>query len=101
MAENVLQSLQQFIQDVLAPDVRELKVRVSSLEQRMDTRFDAMDTRFEAMDTRFEAMELQIKAQFKLILAEIRESKTSTENTVLREIGDLRERIAVLEAQRR
>ena len=94
MAENVLQSLQQFIQDVLAPDVRELKVRVSSLEQRMDTRF-------EAMDTRFEAMELQIKAQFKLILAEIRESKTSTENTGLREIGDLRERVAVLEAQRR
>ena len=35
MNENVLQTLQQFIQDVLAPDVRELKVRIGVIEKQI------------------------------------------------------------------
>ncbi len=54
MAEDVLQTLQQLVQDVIAPDVRELKVRVSSLEKQMDARFDAVDRRFESVDRRFD-----------------------------------------------
>ena len=57
MSENVLQTLQQLIQDVIAPDVRELKVRVTSLEKQMDVRFDAMDQK--------------IDAQFKALMAAI------------------------------
>jgi len=33
MSENVLQTLQQLVQDVIAPDVRELKVRLTALEK--------------------------------------------------------------------
>src|SRR5271157_5900931 len=50
MTDNVLQTLQQLIQDVIAPDVRELKVRVTSLEKQMDVRFDAVDVRFGALE---------------------------------------------------
>ncbi len=51
MSENLLQTLQQLVQDVIAPDVRELKVRVSSLEKQMDVRFDGVGVRFNAVDT--------------------------------------------------
>jgi hypothetical protein len=47
MSENVLQTLQQLVQDVIAPDVRELKVRLTSLEKQMDVRFDAADQKAE------------------------------------------------------
>ena len=72
MSDNALQTLQQLVQDVIAPDVRELKVRVSStektvesrfgsLEKDVDVRFNAlqreMDTRFDAIDQRFSSLE--------------------------------------------
>jgi len=98
MDEDELQSLRQLIQDVLAPDVRELKLRVTSFEQRMEARFDSLQ---QEINTRLDAQESKFDTQFQVVIAEIKESKASAENTALREIGDLRERIAVLEAQRR
>lgn len=85
MAENVLETVQRLIQDVIAPDVRELKVRVGSLEKRMDERF--------------ESLEKQMASNFRAVLSAIGESKAQSELTVVREISELRERIAVLEAQ--
>ena len=38
MAENILETLQHAVQEVIAPDVRDLKVRVASLEKQMDAR---------------------------------------------------------------
>jgi len=86
MSDNVLQTLQQLVQDVIAPDVRELKVRMSSLEKQMDVRFDAMEQR---MDARFDAM-----------MAALSESKAQSELANFRVIAALSERVAVLEAQR-
>ena len=105
MSENLLQTLQQLVQDVIAPDVRELKVRVSSLEKQMDVRFDAVDVRFNAleqrMDARFAALEQKSDAQFKALLAAAGESKAQSELVTMRLIAPLAERVAVLEAQRR
>ncbi len=64
MSENLLQTLQQLVQDVIAPDVRELKVRVSSLEKQMDVRFDAVDVRFNALDQRFDSYDQKTDARF-------------------------------------
>ncbi len=94
MSENLLQTLQQLVQDVIAPDVRELKVRVSSLEKQMDVRFDAVDVRFNALEQKMDA-------QFNALLSAIGESKAQSELTTMRLITPLAERIAVLEAQRR
>jgi hypothetical protein len=53
MTENVLQSLQHAIQDVIAPDVRELKVRVTGLEKQSETQYnslrDQQDANFKAL----------------------------------------------------
>jgi mannitol/fructose-specific phosphotransferase system IIA component (Ntr-type) len=87
MSENVLHTLQQLVQDVIAPDVRELKIRVASLERQMDVRFDAMDQKQDA--------------QFKALMAAIAESKAQAELSTMKLIAALGERVAVLEAQRR
>jgi len=86
MSDNILQTLQHLVQDVIAPDVRELKVRVNSLEKQMDVRFNALDQKNDA--------------QFKALLAAIAESKAQAELTSMRIVASLSERVAVLEAQR-
>jgi hypothetical protein len=108
MTENVVESLQKLIQDVIAPDLRELKVELASFRRETAQRFDSVDQRFDSLekrmeqrfvsvDQRFDSLEKQSEAQYREILAEIRESRTHGE-VVWQEIANLRERVAVLEA---
>jgi hypothetical protein len=110
MSENILQTLQNLVQDVIAPDVRELKVRVASLEKDMDVRFNAVDLRFNALDQRLSAMDQKMdqrlsamdqksELQFKAIMAAISESKAQGELATMRAITALSERVAVLESR--
>jgi len=115
LSDNVLQTLQQLVQDVIAPDVRELKVRLTSLEKYMDVRFAALeqkmdarfkaldektDARFDAIHVRFEALDKKSDARFDALMSAISESRALAELTNLRVIASLSERVAVLEAQR-
>ena len=104
MAENVVESAQRLIQDVIAPDVRDLKTRVGELEKRMDERFDGVSQRFDSLeksiDQRFDSMKEQIDSNLKIVLSAIGELKAQGELNTLRAVVDLRERVAVLEAQR-
>jgi hypothetical protein len=97
LSDNVLQTLQQLVQDVIAPDVRELKVRLTSLEKYMDVRFAALEQK---MDARFDAMDQKSDARFDALMSAISESRAQAELTNLRVIASLSERVAVLEAQR-
>jgi hypothetical protein len=92
VTDNLVQTLQHLLQDVIAPDVRELKVRVASLEKQIDVRFAAVDQRFDALDQKNDA-------QFKAILAAIGESRAQAELTSMRVIAALSERVAVLQAR--
>ncbi len=89
MAENVLQTAQQFFQDVIAPDVREIKVRIEALEKEIvsaqkqqvesakilekqqDERFRAaekqQDERFKAVDERFKAADKRQDERFQAV----------------------------------
>lgn len=87
MTDNVLQTLQQLVQDVIAPDVRELKVRVGSLEK--------------GMDFRFTALEQKMDLQFRAVLSAISESRAQAELTNVKLLAALSERVAVLEAKAR
>ncbi len=86
MTENILQSLQQLVQDVIAPEVRELKVRLTSFEKQMEVQFAALDQKNDA--------------QFKALMAAISESKAQAELTNMRVTAALSERVDVLESQR-
>jgi hypothetical protein len=114
MTDNVLQTLQQLVQDVIAPDVRELKVRQASCERLVDEGFNSqaksLDERFNSltkeMDMRFSAREecftlqaTQSEIEFKTLMSAIPESKAQTDLAGVREFSDLRERIAVIESK--
>ena len=94
MPDNVLQTLHQLVQDVIAPDVRELKVRISSLEKLMEVRFEAIDRRFDSSDQKSDA-------QFRALMSAIAESRAQSELASIRVVAALSERVAVLEASRR
>ena|ERR1700761_9068957 len=107
MSENLLQTLQSLVQDVIAPDVRELKVRLASLEKQIDVRFGAVDDKlegvngkFETVNDKFAAMNDKMDVQFRAIMAAIGESKAQSELNTMRLISALSERVAVLESQR-
>jgi hypothetical protein len=114
MTDNVLQTLQQPVQDVIAPDVRELKVRQASFERLVDERFNSpaksFDERFNSLtkekDMRFSALEecftlraRQSEIEFKTPMSAISESKAQTDLAWVRECSDLRERIALIESK--
>jgi hypothetical protein len=104
MSENILQAAQHLVQDVISPDIRELKVnqvalekQIAALEKHMDVRFNAADQK---SDARFETLEKKSDAQFNALLSAISESRAQAELTNMRVIAALSERVAVLEAQR-
>ncbi len=114
MSDNVLQTLQKLVQDVIAPDVRETKVRLEGLSKSIDARFESMqkqmDFRFEAIDTRFNGLESSVDSRFnalekqtssmeKSILSAIAESRAQAELTSMAAVAALRERVAVLESK--
>jgi hypothetical protein len=111
MADNILETLQHAIQDVTAPDVRELKVRVASLEKQIaslerqtDAQFKAFsektDAQFKSMDAQFKALSGKTDAQFRAIMAAIGESKAQSELTTMRLLSSDSERMTVLESHR-
>jgi hypothetical protein len=105
--ENIAQTIQKAIQDLVAPDVRELKVLVTNLQKQLDQRFDAqskeIDQRFDAqskeIDQRFDAQSKDSDAQFKALMAALGEFKAQSELASVRVIAALSERVAVLEAR--
>ena len=103
MSENVLLTLQKLVQDVLAPDVRETKVRLESLSKQTDTHFDAMqkqiDFRFDAMEKQISSLSKENDAQFKALLSAIAELKAQSELATMSAVADIRERVAVLESK--
>jgi hypothetical protein len=51
---SVIEDTRRLLQDFLAPELRELAVRIDALEKRMDARFETLENR---MDARFDAAE--------------------------------------------
>lgn len=86
MPDNVLETLHHAIQDVIAPDVRELKVRVSSIERHMETQYTSLRAE---MQTQHEASRNRQDANFKALMAAISESKAKSDLDTFRLIAAL------------
>jgi hypothetical protein len=93
MSENAMQTLQELVQDVIAPDVRELKANQAAMEKQIAALEKHMDVRFNLADQKADA-------RFDSLMSAISESRAQSEPTNLRVIASLSERVAVLEAQR-
>jgi len=77
MSENILQTLQHLVQDVIAPDLRQLKADLRSLEKQVDIRFDAIESRLKSQESLAEA-------RFEALLAAISDSKSQAELAAFR-----------------
>jgi hypothetical protein len=97
VAESTLKTLQHIIQDIIAPDVRDLKVRVDSLEKRMDERFDSLQRESHAQ---YNSILRENQAQYNSILAAISESRADSRLAFEQRIAPHNERASILEAQR-
>ena len=97
MSDNVLQTLQHVIQDVIAPDVRELKVRLAALEKQSETQYNSLEKK---SDTQYNSLRDQQDANFKALLSALGESKAKQDLDTFKLITALTERVALLEAAR-
>ena len=70
MAANKLETLLHLLQDVIAPDLRELKVRLAALEKN-HTRYKSLGKKSE---TQYNSLRDQQDSNFKALLAAIAES---------------------------
>jgi hypothetical protein len=55
MPENIAQTVQKVIQDLVAPEVKDLKVLVTALQQQIDLRFRAQDEKLEAQSQKMDS----------------------------------------------
>ena len=108
---DAIHSIQKLLQELIAPDVRETKVRLEALEKRMDAEFQSLRKENESMRKENEsfrnemrsetgAIRTEMDANFRALMSSIAELKANNEILSLREIASLRERVAVLEAHR-
>lgn len=93
MSENVLQTLQTAIQDVIAPDVRELKVRMAAFEKQSETQFQALRELIHSVLQ-------QQEASSKALLAAFGEAKAKQELENYKLYAALSERVTALESAR-
>ena len=112
--ENIVQSVKTAIQDVVAPDVRELKVKtealreqITSVDKRLSEQIASVDKRLSEqiaslerhMGEKFEASAARSDAQFHALLAAIAQSKAENELMVYKQLSSLTQRVTVLEAK--
>jgi uncharacterized protein YlxP (DUF503 family) len=93
MSDNILQTVQHLVQDVISPDVRELKANQAVLQKQITDLQKYMDVRFNLSDQKSDA-------QFNALLSAISESRAQAETYKPARHRSLSERVAVLEAQR-
>lgn len=93
MTENIVDGFRRVVQDLLVPELRELRAEFNAQRPEVDKRLDAMDKRLDAMDQKADARHAEL-------LAALRESRAAIELTVMRDLAALRERVAVLETRR-
>ena len=87
MAEDVPQTLQRVVQDVIVPDLRELKVRFAA--------------NHEIEMSRIAALSANMNMQCQAIMSAISESKAQRELALCKAITSLAERVASLESEMR
>lgn len=114
MSENIAQTVQKVIQDLVAPDLRELKTVVSGNQKLNELSLASLATTIatnqkhneheftdlqKQIDQRFEAEGQVTNANFKALMAAIAELKAQNELNAFQAIAALSERVAILESR--
>lgn len=93
MAENVIAELRQVLQDVIAPDLKSLGVKMDGLQKQVELSEKSVNAQIEAFRAELNAFRAEMRSEFQA-------QRTLLQNEVLRETSPIRERIASLESRR-
>jgi hypothetical protein len=99
MAENILSEIRQLLQDVIAPDLKALAVRVDGNQRHTELALKAMEVQLEAFRIEQSAFRIEMNAFRAEMRAEFQAQRNLLQSEVLREMLPLRERLAPLEAR--
>ncbi len=61
---SLIDDTRKVLQDVIAPDLKAINVRLDAVERVMNLRFEQVDKRFEQVDKRFEQMDKRMDERF-------------------------------------
>jgi hypothetical protein len=98
MAENVISELRQLLQDVIAPDLKSIVMKVDGLQIQIELYQKATEAQLEAFRTEQSAFRSEMNAFRAEMRAEFQAQRNLLQNEVLRETSPIRERLATLEA---
>ncbi len=99
MAENIISELRQILQDVIAPDLKSLGMKMDGLQRQFELSQKAIEAQLEAFRTEQTAFRSEMNAFRAEMRAEFQAQRNMLQNEVLRETSPIRERLASLEAQ--
>lgn len=99
MGENVLSELRHILQDVIAPDMKSLVMKMDGLQRQVELSQKATEAQLDAFRTEQAAFRSEMNAFRAEMRAEFQSPRNMLQNEVLRETSPIRERLATLEAQ--
>ncbi len=93
MAEIVIAELRQVLQDVIAPDLKSLGVKMDGLQKQVELSEKSVNAQIEAFRAELNAFRAEMRSEFQA-------RRTLLQNEVVRETSPIRERIASVESRR-
>lgn len=93
MAENIIAELRQLLQDVIAPDLKSLNVKLDGLQKQVELSGKSVNAQIEAFRAELNAFRAEMRSEFQ-------SQRVLLQNELLREASPMRERLATLEAKR-
>lgn len=98
MADNVIAEIRKVLQDIIAPDLKSLAMKIEGVQREMELSRKSTEAQFEAFRIEQSAFRSEMNAFRAEMRAEFQSQRNLLQNEVLRETSPIRERLATLEA---
>jgi ribosome-binding ATPase YchF (GTP1/OBG family) len=98
MGESVISEIRQLLQDMIAPDLKSLALKMDGLQRQMELSQKATEAQLDAFRVEQSAFRSEMNAFRAEMRAEFQAQRNLLQNEVLRETSPIRERLATLEA---
>ncbi len=89
---DVIGGLRQVIQDLVAPDLKALTVRVEALQRQTETVQKSIEVQHDTMMKTLDAFRAEMRSEFAMLRA-------NNQMEVMRQVSPISERIAVVESR--
>lgn len=101
--KGVIHDVRQAVQDIVAPGVQELKGEIKGLDAKFSARLDGLDVKINSLrselKTDINSLRSEMKSGNTAIMSALETAILRGENSTLRDLSNLRERVTRLEDQ--